>query len=293
MRFLIIGAGSAGQRHFATLTALGVPGGSIAVHDVATIPLEKFPGASVYQEKKLGEVLKAVSTSERTAAIVCTPPVSHLTIAAECVARGMHVLIEKPIVAIGANSANAAHHVTQLDLAARASGLTAMVGYPYRYSNGFQRLLGQVRDAEDTYSAYSYYGNIGAAHNSEHILSRVTVHQVNYMRALLRHIGAPVGSELSGTEPEVTYTAKDAGMILETHLCPGFISSNVVSAIRSHHVTVETSNGTLTWDDSMDNTNQMNKTMLSHFITCCEFGTPPDTGLHDALIDVRLLKVKV
>ena len=102
MKYLIIGAGSAGQRYFATLTGLlGVPGGSISVTDVAAIPFEKFPGAAVYPEKKIAEVFKAVLTGERVAAIICTPPISHLAIASECVARGMHVLIEKPITAIG------------------------------------------------------------------------------------------------------------------------------------------------------------------------------------------------
>lgn len=300
MIFTIIGAGKAGIRHFNTLTALGVTPDKIFVTDLAPIdiPEKKFPGAArVTGEEHLGEALKAFgpTAGEKVAAIIATPPESHTAIAIECVSRGINVLIEKPVADISPKVTDHVYKVSQLDLTARSKNLTAMVAYNYRFSKGYQNFLLELKKASEVYSIYSYYGNKAAAHSREGLLSRTMIHQVNLVRNAARlFLGVENGAEISHHEPELFSTNDDASLTLETRLCTTFISSNIASKKRSHFLLAETSNGRIMWDDLGfdEDIVQMNRSMMSHFISCCDFGTPPETGVHDALIDVRLLKIK-
>jgi predicted dehydrogenase len=81
------------------------------------------------------EMLDAVPLD---AVFICTPPSSHIEIAAACVRKGCHVFIEKPL----ALTAEAAKPLVEL---LKQTGKIGMVGYMMRYADTFSRAREIVR----------------------------------------------------------------------------------------------------------------------------------------------------
>lgn len=287
MRYLILGCGAAGWRHGVTLQTIG--NSNIFAYDTDAVARQKFiPGVPIADGKILNVIrdFRASGNGEPCAVVVATPPESHLPLAAEALKAGCHVLVEKPLYKISPVKMD--FPVAQLQQIAESKKLIAMVGYPYRYARKFLDLTAAIHAADDVYSVYSYYGNKGAAHGRENILSRVTVHQINYMRALIRHNNSPIGMEIIDHAETADETSSD--FTLYGTICTGHVSSNIVSTQRVHTVYVETSNGNYTWHD--DGGDEMYENMHKHFQSCAEMGMPPETPLIDALWDMKILAMK-
>jgi predicted dehydrogenase len=77
------------------------------------------------------------------AALIATPPGSHATIAEKAIARGLAVLIEKP-VALGADDAR------RLASSARAAGSIVRIGFNRRFRRNYAELRGHVTSLPTT-----------------------------------------------------------------------------------------------------------------------------------------------
>jgi len=86
-------------------------------------------GSNLPAYQNYAEMLDAVPLD---AVFICTPPSSHIEIATECVRKGCHVFIEKPL----SLTAEAAKPLVEL---LKQTGKIGMVGYMMRYSDTFSK----------------------------------------------------------------------------------------------------------------------------------------------------------
>src|SRR5574341_1125085 len=121
MKFLIVGLGSIGRRHFRNLTALGENNIILLRSDRATLPDDELAGYAV--ETDLQEALKK---HKPDAVIVSNPTSMHLDIAIPAAESGCHILLEKPV----------SYSLERLDIlqnAVEKSGSKILVGFQFRY----------------------------------------------------------------------------------------------------------------------------------------------------------------
>jgi predicted dehydrogenase len=89
----IIGLGRAGAIHFDALQRLAAAR-VVAVCDAAVEARRRAEGAGIESFPTLDAMLEEVPLD---GVIVCTPPAGHAEISLRCLARGLHVLCEKPL----------------------------------------------------------------------------------------------------------------------------------------------------------------------------------------------------
>ena len=119
MRFLVVGAGSIGQRHGRNLAALGH---AVLAWDADP---ERLRAAAVAGMRPAASLEAALATRP-DGALICTPPASHVDLGRRALAAGAHLFVEKPIA-----DASAAVPAL-LDLAA-SHGRVLAVGFNLRF----------------------------------------------------------------------------------------------------------------------------------------------------------------
>jgi predicted dehydrogenase len=132
---LVVGSGSIGRRHLRNLRALGFQ--RLAACDldrarldpvVAELGIQPFTGFEA-----------ALDAARPDLVFVCTPPVSHVSLALRAVRSGAHVFVEKPL-------SNTLDGVDDLIAEAEAGGRTVQVGYNMRYHPGLGILRQMLAD---------------------------------------------------------------------------------------------------------------------------------------------------
>lgn len=112
--------------------------------------------------------------------VICTSATTHFAIASACIARGKHLLIEKPITT---TSADAQALIT---LAAQ-HGVTLMVGHTFLYNPGIQKVR-QYLSADDMGSIYYLYArrtNLGPIREDVNAIWDLAPHDVAIFNYLL------------------------------------------------------------------------------------------------------------
>jgi predicted dehydrogenase len=132
-RIAVIGFGYWGSKHVRVLGT--VPGVDVTVVDP---DLDRLADAvSHHPTVRTARRLAAVA-DDLDAVIIATPPSTHYALAAEALAAGLHVLVEKPL-------ATSVIDAETLVDAAEAAGLTLMVGHTFEYNPAVRRLRDIVR----------------------------------------------------------------------------------------------------------------------------------------------------
>lgn len=137
MRILVVGCGSIGARHIRNLRGLHV--GEISACDTDKKRLQ-----TVKDECSLGKAytdLKDALADEFDAVLVCTPPSTHIPIARECLKRGAHLFIEKPL-------SNTLEGVDSLIREASAKKRVLAVGYNFRFDPGLKTIKDSIAKKE-------------------------------------------------------------------------------------------------------------------------------------------------
>lgn len=153
MKFAIVGAGSISRLRRSAIERLD--GVRLAgVHDVVRERAESLAGgAAVFDD------LDALVESDAVdAVIVCTPPNTHEEIAARALARGKHVLVEKPM----AHSLEACRRMVD---AAREADRVLTVGLNHRYFPAIRALKSAVSEGRIGTLSHvrGYAGHVGLA----------------------------------------------------------------------------------------------------------------------------------
>jgi predicted dehydrogenase len=132
LRAAVLGAGHMGRYHAAKLAGCA---------DVALVAVADT------DEAKARALAAQLGCAARTdwraalegvdAAVIATPTAQHFEMARECLARGVHVLVEKPI-------ARTLEQADALVAAARAGRLVLQVGHVQRYDPAFRALIARM-----------------------------------------------------------------------------------------------------------------------------------------------------
>jgi len=127
MDFLVIGCGSIGKRHIRNLKALG--------HNVeaADVSAESRKAIEAELAVRTYEDLEGALAGHPEAVVVCTPPSTHLDLAAKALDAGAHVFIEKPV-------SDGLKGIDRLERLAKKKGKIVQVGYNLRYTPGLSKL---------------------------------------------------------------------------------------------------------------------------------------------------------
>ena len=139
LRFAMIGCGRMGRHHSEKMLADG-RGEVIAGFDALPAMAERlrdefWPDALVFQN--LSDLL---DQSHADAAIICTPTAEHYPQAEACLARGLHVLCEKPL----ASDRPQILSLIQLAKACRARKQVFTLGYQRRFTSLYRTLRREV-----------------------------------------------------------------------------------------------------------------------------------------------------
>ena len=302
MRFTVLGAGSIGLRHLRNARALG--------HAIAAV-FDPDGGRRAEAAALAGD--GALVTGDETAALaaeadavlVCSPTDRHLAQARAAVARGRHVLVEKPL-------AHTLDGTVELAAEAAAKRLAVLVACNLRFLPSLQlvkRLIGEGRIGTPLsarahcgyYLPYwrphtDYRHGYGARRATGGGIILDSIHELDYLRWLLgepREVFCYAGtvSRLEiDTEDNADLLLKfDYGAVASIHLdylqrtyrrsCEligedGLIAWDYIAQTvrvygkedRRHEVFEESIN---------TDRNQMFVEELRHFVACVERGTPP------------------
>jgi predicted dehydrogenase len=128
MKILVIGCGAMGRRHLENAPRLGVTDRLAWDADPETRARMAAAGATAF------ETLEEALAQGPVAALICTPPSSHVALARQALAAGAHLFIERPICAD-------LDGVEPLVEAAEAAQRVLFAGYNLRFHAGLAELL--------------------------------------------------------------------------------------------------------------------------------------------------------
>ncbi|MDQ0381547.1 Gfo/Idh/MocA family protein [Amycolatopsis thermophila] len=134
LRVAVVGCGYWGSKHVRVLHSIDEVERVVLV-DGAQERLSSlsrsYPGAAAFTA--LTDALPEID-----AAVIATPPTTHVPLALEAIAAGKHVLVEKPLAATTAGA-------RELIVAAETAGVILMVGHTFEYNAAVWKLRDLVR----------------------------------------------------------------------------------------------------------------------------------------------------
>jgi predicted dehydrogenase len=312
MRLLVIGTGSIGTRHCRNLVSLG--------H--AVLAWDADPGrlaevASVPNVMPVGRLEEAFE-ARPDAALICTPPVSHVALALRALEAGAHLLVEKPI------SSTAADALRLVEQAERC-GRLLVVGFNLRFLPSLRRVkdllddkrVGKVLAVRAEFGSYlpdwrpgrDYRENyaVHAAQGGGILLD--AIHELDYLGWLFGEVidvlcTASHVSDLAGdTEDLAEVTLRfESGALAQAHL-------DYLQRLYRRNLQVIGDAGVITWDYathtvtaltpdarpqamSVDDgaANEMYLEEVRHFIRCLEGRESPLVDGREALRSLRLVE---
>ncbi|MEW1959071.1 Gfo/Idh/MocA family oxidoreductase [Kineococcus sp. NPDC059986] len=175
MRIGIVGLGYWGSKHVRVLSTLSDVD-DVVVHDANASRMEVIAAAfpSVRQAPSLEALLASVD-----GLVIATQPSSHATIAREALARGVHVLVEKPL-------ALASDDARQLVAMAAAARTTLMVGHTFAYNPAVRALRDLIRRGElgDVLHVDSERLNLGLYQSDCDVLWDLAPHDISIVNSI-------------------------------------------------------------------------------------------------------------
>ena len=246
-KFLVIGCGSAGERHTKNLLSLGQ---EIAVTDIDI-------NRSSVIANKYGVKVSSLS-DEFDSFIICTPPDSHIYYIKEAIKYGAHIFVEKPL-------SNSLDGVAEVIEQARTKNLVLQVGYQFRFHPGLRFVkelldkgkIGKLLSVRAEFGQYlpdwhpnEDYKNLYTAH--EKLGGGIILdasHEIDYVRWL---VGSKVtkvscfADKLSNLEVDTEDTA-EINLGFENGII-GNIHVDMINRIYTRWCKLIGEKGTLVWD---------------------------------------------
>jgi predicted dehydrogenase len=172
----VIGCGYWGSKHVRVLHSTdGVE--QVVLVDAQERRLEQlariYPGALRFTT--LREALPHID-----AAVIATPPTTHVPVALEAMQAGKHVLIEKPLATTSAGA-------RQLIVAADAAGVTMMVGHTFEYNAAVWKLRELIHGQSlgEIYYLDSARLNLGLYQSDVNVILDLAPHDISIINHVL------------------------------------------------------------------------------------------------------------
>ncbi|MFH0875129.1 MAG: Gfo/Idh/MocA family oxidoreductase [archaeon] len=187
---LVVGCGSIGERH---------------IKNLKTLNIDKIIAYDTNQERlKVIKELHNISTSDNLdkslsqkpdAALICTPPSTHIPLALRAVENNSNVFIEKPM----------SHNLEGIDILksnATKKNLVVAVGYNFRFQKGMKivkdriKEIGKILSSDATFGQYlpswRPWQNYKESYTAKKALGGGIIldgsHEIDYMRWLLGEV---------------------------------------------------------------------------------------------------------
>jgi predicted dehydrogenase len=308
---LVAGAGSIGRRHLANLQKLGIT--QLAVCDPSPERLAYV--ASEFHAECFSTPEAALEKFRPDVFLVCTPPVDHVALALQALRGGAHVFIEKPL-------SDRMEGLEELAQEGAKRNAVVQVGYNLRFHAPIRKLkqlvdeqavgkilwahveagsyLPEWRPWQDYRKSYTARRELGGG-----ILLDGS-HEIDYVTWLF---GAPQELAcMAGRVSQLEVNVEDCATILMRF--PGGTQADVhvdfVQRNYSRNCTLAGTEGKLHWDFTGNSVqiirpgseietlafncevNDMYMAVLAYFLECIETGEPPQFGLADAILTLRI-----
>ncbi|KAL2065502.1 hypothetical protein VTL71DRAFT_3172 [Oculimacula yallundae] len=190
LNIIVIGGGLIGPRHASSINTLPSAHLLAFIDPVSHGPLTAS-SLGTQHFPTLDALLNSTTTAKPDAAIICAPNKTHVPIAPELIAAGIHCLVEKPI-------STSIPEGLELIAAAREKGVKVLVGHHRRFNPYLlaakkaldENSLGQIVALQGTWclrKAASYFNDVGEWRRGESggtILINL-VHEVDLLQYLL------------------------------------------------------------------------------------------------------------
>ncbi len=312
MRFLVVGTGSIGQRHCRNLVALD--------HEV--LAWDADPG----RLREVGAVsgvtaaggLEEGLAAKPDAALICTPPASHVALACRALAAGAHLFVEKPI-------AHVSDEVSELIDEAERRGRLLAVGFNLRFLPSLRRVktlldckrVGKVLAARAEFGSYLPDWRPGRDYRDSYAVRAAlgggilldAVHELDYLGWLFGEVvevlcTAEHVSDLAGDAEDLAEVTLrfESGVLAQVHL-------DYLQRAYRRNLQVIGDTGVLAWDypthmvtvhtpeaqpEAMSaadgDPNDMYLEEIRHFIGCIEGRESPLVDGREALRSLRLVE---
>lgn len=188
LRFAVIGVGAWGQRHAATLAAIAAQTGLVRLVALAD-PDEARRNAQAASlgVRVYGTWQHLFENEDLDAACVCTPDQHHVEVTLAGLARGLHLLVEKPL-------ALAASDAARLASAARAANRVVTVGHILRFVPQYRAAREAVEDGRLGDLIHLIARRYSLVTSGERIAGRASLAMFQAIHDLdmLRWLGGPV-----------------------------------------------------------------------------------------------------
>jgi len=167
MTIALIGLGSMGRNHYRILKEL--------TNEVSLVGLCDVVKNGEFDEPFFTDVDEMLDTVKPDAAIIVVPTFLHKEVALKCIARGVHVFIEKPAAATIEDAKLIAKAVTD-------AGLKSCVGHVERFNPVIQALKDELRGKEIYSMSITRVGPFPPRIADVGVLTDLSVHDIDLMR---------------------------------------------------------------------------------------------------------------
>jgi predicted dehydrogenase len=163
----------------------------IALADLKEANLKR--AQPLYPQAVLTKDYKELFNLELDAVVISTPPVTHYSIAKDCLMHNLHVLIEKPMT----SSSQQAEELIEL---ADERGLTLMVGHTFEYNSAVLELKKYIEKGELGQIYYLDIArlNLGLFNRDSNVVWDLAPHDISILSFLLQQ--NPISVSAQGSE---------------------------------------------------------------------------------------------
>ena len=145
---------------------------------------------ALYPQVMVTQNYQDLYTQDLDAAIIATPPSTHFQFAKECLQRGLHVLVEKPLTL-------KSEHAEELIELAQARCLTLMVGHTFEYNVAVHALKQLIDSGElgEIYYADAARLNLGLFQRDLNVLWDLAPHDISILLYILGRTPVSVSAQ--------------------------------------------------------------------------------------------------
>ncbi len=253
MRFLIVGFGSIGRRHFRNLLALGQKDIVFLRSQKSTLNTGELDGYRVEYD------IENALSHKPDAVIIANPTALHLDVAIPAAKAGCHLFFEKPI-------AKSLEKIPQLKEALEIGGGIAVTGFQFRFHSGIQKIknlliehaVGEVISArahwgeylpdwhpwEDYRKSYSAKKTLGGG------VVLTLCHPLDYMNFFFGGVSSVCG--FTRMVPSLEIETEAAAEIGIQYISGPIVSVHVnyIQRPSSHRLEIIGDQGTIRWDNN-------------------------------------------
>lgn len=316
MKFLCIGSGSIGKRHMRNLMGLGIQPSDIVAVDPRPDRLAEVRSMGI--ETVFDSFEKAVDYHKYDAAIVCSPTNLHIKQGIELAARGIHMLMEKPL----------AHDLTGLDelkQQIKENHVVVLMAYIFRFSPLTEKVIellnegvigkpifvrGEFSEYLPDWHPYEDYRSFYMAEKSQgggsildqsHIMDLVH-HLFGRFRSVFALNGNLSNLEVNSDDFSELLVATDSGVLASIH-------TDMFGRDHKKQLEIKGELGNIFWSStenlvthycsSSKKTSVYKKfptdfnlnyiTEMRHFVECCKGDSQPRATLEDGVDTMKLI----